>query len=221
MNDSNKIQVEIWSDVMCPFCYIGKRQFEAALEEFEDRERVEVVWKSFQLDPSLKAEPGQTLYKYLAERKGMTVYQSRKMHDHVAKTAAGVGLDYRFDQVVVNNSRAAHRLIQVAKAQGRGDEIEEALFRSYFTEGRDIGDRAVLAALATSNGLSLEDADQAFLDPTGEGERRVENDLEEARELGSTGVPFFVFQRQYGVTGAQGSGTFQKVLEKVSHESVS
>jgi protein disulfide-isomerase len=221
MPDSDKIQVEIWSDVMCPFCYIGKRQFEAALQDFEDRDRIEVVWKSYQLDPTLKAEPGQSLYDYLARRKGMTVEQSRQMHDQVARTAAQVGLDYRFDKVVVNNSRAAHRLIQTAKANGKGDALEEALFRSYFTEGKDIGDRAILAELAVSVGLTAVQASEAFDDPAGEWKRRVEDEAAEAHALGSTGVPFYVFQRQYAVTGAQGKDAFRRVLEKVSRENPS
>jgi len=218
MSDTDKIQVEIWSDVMCPFCYIGKRQFEAALAEFEDRDRVEVTWKSFQLDPKLKADPGQSLYDYLAKRKGLTLEQSRQMHDQVTQTAARVGLDYRFEKVVVNNSHAAHRLIQVAKSLDKGDELEEVLFRSYFTEGKDIGDRATLKALAEEVGLSSAQADDAFDDSEGEWGRRVDDEASEAHALGSTGVPFFVFQRQYSVTGAQGTGAFQRVLEKVSRE---
>ena len=219
MPPKDKIQVEIWSDVMCPFCYIGKRQFEAALDGFEDKDRVEVTWKSYQLDPKLKAAPGQSLYEYLAKRKGFSVEQSRQMHDQVTQSAATVGLDYRFDQVVVNNSHSAHRLIQAAKAHGRGDALEEGLFHAYFTEGKDIGDRTVLADLAVKAGLTTELASDAFDDLTGEWGRQVDDEASEAHALGSTGVPFFVFQRQYAVTGAQGESTFRKVLEKVARES--
>jgi len=221
MNDSDKIQVEIWSDVMCPFCYIGKRQFEAALGGFEGKDRVEIVWKSFQLDPNLRADAGQSLYSYLAQRKGMSLDQSKRMHDQVTQTAAQVGLDYRFDHVVVNNSHAAHRLIQLAKTQALGDALEEALFHSYFTDGKDIGDRAVLAALAVSVGLTEAQADEAFDDPSGSWRRKVDEEASEAGSLGSTGVPFFVFQRRYAVTGAQGTATFQRVLQKISSETVS
>ena len=221
MPDTNKIQVEIWSDVMCPFCYIGKRQFESALAGFEDRDRVEVIWKSYQLDPELKPVPGLSLYDYLARRKGMSVEDSRQMHDRVTQTAARVGLDYRFDRVVVNNSHAAHRLIQVAKAHGRGDALEEALFHSYFTDGKDIGNQEVLADLALSVGLTASQATEAFDDPTGEWGRRVDDEASEALALGSTGVPFFVFQRQYAVTGAQGEDAFKRVLDKVTRENPS
>jgi len=217
MASPEKIQVEIWSDVQCPFCYIGKRQFEAALEGFEDQDRVEVTWKSYQLDPQLKAQPGETIYAYLARRKGMTVDQSKQMHDRVAQNAASVGLDYQFDKMIVANSHAAHRLIQIAKAQGRGDQAEEALFRAYFTEGKDLGDRGHLKEVASSIGLAAL-ADEAWEDPEGVWGRRVDDDASEALALGSSGVPFFVFQRQYSITGAQGAASFQKVLEKVARE---
>ena len=215
---TDKIQVEIWSDVMCPFCYIGKRQFEAALAGFEDRDRVEVTWRSYQLDPSMRAAPGQTIYEYLSKRKGMPVDQSKTMHDRVTQSAATVGLEYNFDQVVINNSHAAHRLIQAAKSVGRGDAIEEALFRAYFTEGRDIGDKEVLADLAGWAAVPADLAEEAFDDPKGDWGRRVDSEAREAQALGSTGVPYFVFQRQYAVTGAQGEETFLKVLDKVARE---
>lgn len=220
MPSPDKIQVEIWSDVMCPFCYIGKRQFEAALEGFEDRDRVEVTWRSYQLDPQLKADPGQSLYEYLARRKGFSVEQSRQMHEQVTRSAATVGLDYQFDKVVVNNSHAAHRLLQAAKSLGRGDALEEVLFHAYFTEGRDIGDRAVLADLAAAAGIDADLATQSFDDLTGQWGRQVDEEASEGHALGSTGVPFFVFQRQYAVTGAQGESTFRKVLEKVAKDSL-
>jgi len=212
--NDNKIQVEIWSDVMCPFCYIGKRQFEAALAEFPEKDRVEITWRSFQLDPGMTAMPGLSIDEYLASRKGFPVEQSKQMHARMTQNAAQYGLDYRFDKIVVNNSHAAHRLIQAAKSQGKGDALEEALFHAYFTEGRDIGDRAALAELADRAGLSGGTADEAWNDESGKWGALVDAEAAEASELGATGVPFFVFGRQYGVTGAQGTPTFRKVLEK-------
>lgn len=219
MQAREPIQVEIWSDVMCPFCYIGKRQFEAALADFEARDQVKVIWRSYQLDPGLKPAPGKSIYEYLAERKGMAPEQSKLMHDRVTQSAAGVGLDYRFDQVVVNNSLAAHRLLQAAKTIDRGDAVKEALFRAYFTEGRDIGDPAVLAEIALWSGVPAELADESFHDPEGAWGRRVEAEVNEARDLGSQGVPFFVFQRKYAVTGAQGEETFLRVLMTLAQDS--
>lgn len=218
MASTEKIQVEIWSDIQCPFCYIGKRQFESALAEFPDREKVEVTWRSYQLDPDLKAKGGETIYEYLARRKGMSLDQSKQMHERVAQSAAAVGLDYQFDTMIVANSHAGHRLIQVAKAKGLGDRAEESLFHAYFTEGRDLGDRAQLATLAASIGLTDEEARDAFEDPEGHWGKKVDDEASEALALGSSGVPFFVFQRQYAVTGAQGPAAFRKVLDKVSRE---
>lgn len=218
MGSLEKIQVEIWSDVQCPFCYIGKRQFESALEAFEEKDRVEVIWRSYQLDPGLKAQAGETIYAYLARRKGMTLEQSKQMHDRVAQSAASVGLNYQFDTMIVANSHAAHRLIQAAKTQGKGEAAEEALFQAYFLNGKDLGDRAQLAALGQSIGLPPELTAEALDDPQGHWRRKVDDEASEAMALGSTGVPFFVFQRQYAVTGAQGTPVFQKVLEKVGRE---
>ena len=216
MASSDKIQVEIWSDVQCPFCYIGKRQFETALADFDDKDRVEVTWRSFQLDPSLKAQAGETIYAYLARRKGLTVDQSKQMHERVAQSAASVGLDYQFDKMIVANSHASHRLIQAAKAQGKGDAAEEALFHAYFTEGKDLGDHAVLAALGASIGLSQEQTLDALQDTQGTWGKKVDAEAAEASELGANGVPFFVFDSQFAVSGAQGSNTFKKVLEKAA-----
>jgi protein disulfide-isomerase len=215
MAETGKIQVEIWSDVQCPFCYIGKRQFEAALRAFPDRDRVQVTWRSFQLDPNLEPRAGESIQAYLARKKGMPLDQSRSLHDRVAQSAAALGLDYRFDTMVVANSRAAHRVIQAAKAQGLGDEAEETLFRAYFTEGRDLGNRDQLVDLATQAGLSPGEATDAIDDPAGTWDKLVEEEINLAQEFGSTGVPFFVFQRRFAVTGAQGEETFLKVLDRV------
>jgi len=219
MATNERIQVEIWSDIQCPFCYIGKRQFEEALATFEDRDRVEVIWRSFQLDPTLEAQAGESIHSYLARRKGFSVEQSRQMHAQVARTAASVGLDYQFDKMIVANSHGGHRLIQAAKARGLGDAAEEALFRAYFHEGKDLGDRATVLALGEGIGLDGATAAEAWDDPTGEWRKRVDDEAAEAQALGSTGVPFFVFQRRYAVTGAQGSETFRKVLARVLADS--
>ena len=216
MASSDKIQVEIRSDVQCPFCYLGKRQFETALADFDDKDRVEVTWRSFQLDPSLKAQAGETIYAYLARRKGLTVDQSKQMHERVAQSAASVGLDYQFDKMIVANSHASHRLIQAAKAQGKGDQAEEALFHAYFTEGRDLGDHAVLAALGAGIGLSQEQTLDALQDAQGTWGKKVDAEAAEAGELGANGVPFFVFDRQFAVSGAQGIPTFKKALERAA-----
>src|SRR5687767_2224054 len=118
------MKIEVWSDIMCPFCYIGKRHLEAALSAFPD-EQFEIEWKSFQLDPSIEPQPDKNVYEYLAERKGMSVEESRQMHAGVVARAAEVGLDYHFEKAVISNSLTAHRLIQLAKTKGLGDAMEE------------------------------------------------------------------------------------------------
>lgn len=210
------MKVEIWSDVMCPFCYIGKRKFEKALEQFEHREEVQVVWKSFQLNPEMKAQPGKNINQYLAEIKGWSLEQAKSMNDRVTEMAKAVGLDYHLDKAVVANSFDAHRLIQFAKKQGKGDELEEALFKAYFTEGKDTGDRNVLAGLAAAIGLDRKAVEAMF--DSEDGVADVERDIYEAHQIGVRGVPFFVLGERYAVSGAQESATFLQALQKTWEE---
>jgi predicted DsbA family dithiol-disulfide isomerase len=213
INTSAKMKVEIWSDIMCPFCYIGKRHFESALREFADSAQLEIEWKSFQLDPDI---PKQTqpvnVYQYLADRKGMSLQQSQKMHQNVVQMAKEAGLTYNFDKTVVANSYNAHRLIQLAKKNKLGDEAEEVLFRSYFTDGADLNNAETLRTLGKSIGLKEEELDTLFASDAYAYE--VNQDILEARNIGVTGVPFFVFNRKYAVSGAQPSGAFLDVLKK-------
>jgi predicted DsbA family dithiol-disulfide isomerase len=129
---------------MCPFCYIGKRRFESALEQVAFKNNIEVEWKSFQLDPSIKNEPGKHIDEYLAERKGFSVQKAKELNDHVTKMAAAEGLQYNFDKAVVANSFDAHRFSHLAAKKGKGDAAEEALFKAYFTEGKNIADADTL-----------------------------------------------------------------------------
>lgn len=209
-----KMKVEVWSDIMCPFCYIGKRHYEQALKQFADSNNVEIVWKSFQLDPDIPAsfETKVNVYKYLADRKGISYDQSVAMHQNVVNMAEAVGLSYHFDKVVVANSFNAHRLIQLAKAKGKGDEIEERLFHAYFTEGKDCGDKNVLTELGVSIGLTAADVQEAFTND--EYAYRVKQDIHEADSIRVSGVPFFVFDRKYAVSGAQPAEVFLSTLNK-------
>jgi predicted DsbA family dithiol-disulfide isomerase len=211
------MQVEIWSDMMCPFCYIGKRKFEKALRRFPHAEEVEITWKSFQLDPGLPSLPGKNLNAYLAERKGWTLEQARQAHDRVTRTAKEVGLEYDFDKAVVANSFDAHRLVQAAKVRNLGDAMEERLFRAYFTEGRNIADPATLTQLGVEAGLDEAGVRQALT--SDEFAQAVRNDIREARQLGVTGVPFFVLDRKYAVSGAQDSAVFLQALQQAHEES--
>ena len=206
------MKIEIWSDIICPFCYIGKRQLETALAEFPNEE-FEIEWKSFQLDPTITSQSGKDVYTFLAERKGISVEQSVEMHKGVTERAKSVGLDYHFDKTIISNSLTAHRIIQFAKTKKLGDEMEEIFFKAYFTEGRDLNDGPTLIELAAKAGLDqtqvlevLKD-ENLFLN-------NVHADIHEANQIGVQGVPFFVFDRKYAVSGAQPVVTFvQTIME--------
>ncbi|MFZ4620650.1 MAG: DsbA family oxidoreductase [Bacteroidota bacterium] len=210
------MKVEIWSDVMCPFCYIGKRKFELALEQFPGKDQVQVEWKSFQLSPDMKTDPSKSINEYLAEHKGISVAQAKQMNDRVTAMAAEVGLQYDLSKAVVANSFDAHRLSHFAKKQGRQDAMEERLFKAYFTEGKNTADHETLTALAVEAGL---DADQVRTMLSGtEFSEDVNRDIYEANQVGARGVPFFVFNNRYAVSGAQPVQLFSDVLQKVQNE---
>ncbi len=206
------MKVEIWSDIMCPFCYIGKRRFEEALGKFEDHNNIAIEWKSFQLDPTIQPAPGKNVYEYLAERKGISYEQSEQMHERVIAMAKDAGLEYNFDKAIIANSYDAHRLIQLAKKNKLGDAAEERLFKAYFTEGKDFGNHETLVQIGKEIGLDENKVRQALA--TNEFSNEVDADIYEAQQIGVRGVPFFVFNRRYAVSGAQASDTFLDVLNK-------
>jgi protein disulfide-isomerase len=210
------MKVEIWSDIMCPFCYIGKRRFEAALEQFPGKDEITVEWKSFQLNPNLKSQPGKDVYDYVAEMKGQSRDWSVAMHDQLAQTAGEVGLTYNFDKAVIANSFDAHRIIQLAKKHGLGDQAEERFFHAYFTEGKDVSDPEVLQELGESIGLDKEEV--AAVLRSRDLADAVNKDVYEAQQLGIRGVPFFVLDRKYGVSGAQPSEAFTQALNQAFGE---
>jgi len=213
-----KMKIEIWSDVMCPFCYIGKRNFEAALAQFPDKENIEVEWKSFQLDPAIPEVPKyqDNMYQFVAARKGISYEQSVAMHGHVEKMAKAAGLDYHFDKMLVTNSLKAHRLIQMAKTKGLGEKAEERLFYAYFTEGKNLSDDAVLTELGISIGLTDAEAKEALTNPVFK--NKAEAEAAEASSLGANGVPFFVIDRKYAIAGAQPDTEMLKVIKSAYAE---
>jgi predicted DsbA family dithiol-disulfide isomerase len=210
--EKNKMKVEIWSDVMCPFCYIGKRKFEAALNQFPEKENIQIIWKSFQLSPDMKTDPGKNINQFLAAHKGITLQEAKHMNDYVTQLAAKVGLVYDFDKAIVANSFNAHRLVHFAKHHGKQNEAEEQLFKAYFTDGKNTDDIATLIKLGTEIGL-----DATALKTVLETDKYAEDvkaDIQEAHQIGVRGVPFFVFDRKYAVSGAQESPVFLQTLEK-------
>jgi predicted DsbA family dithiol-disulfide isomerase len=211
-----KFKVEIWSDVMCPFCYIGKRKFEAALAQFPGRENVEIVWKSFQLQPDMKTDPTKNSIQHLAESKGWTMEYTRQAVANVVNMAKEVGLNYDFDKAVVANSFDAHRLSHYANSLGKGDAMEEALFKAYFIDGKNTADYVVLTALAV--GIGLNEASVREVLQTNRFSDEVRKDIYESTQIGVSGVPFYLFNDKYAVSGAQDSKVFLQTLTKAYSE---
>jgi predicted DsbA family dithiol-disulfide isomerase len=206
----SRLTVDIWSDIACPWCFIGKRRFEQALAGLPFRDGVDVVWHSYQLDPSLPEHYDGTELDYLATVKGLAPERVEEMLAHVTEQAAGVGLDYDFGNLKVANSLTAHRLLHLAKAHGRAGELKEALLSAHFERGLDTGDRATLRALGRQVGLPDDDVVRVL-----DGDAHaadVEADVEQARALGITGVPFFVLGMKYGISGAQPPEVFADAL---------
>ena len=204
------VHVEVWSDIACPWCYIGKRRFTAALGTFEHRDRVRVTWRSNQLAPDTPVGNRTPESEALAKMKGMPVEQVRQMFSQVSAAAADVGLDIDFDTVISANTLDAHRLLHLAGAQR--DALLEALFRAHFVEGEVVDDRETLMRIASSVGLDA-DAVRADLE-SGAASDAVRADLREARDLGVTGVPFFVADRAVAVSGAQPENVFHMLLQR-------
>jgi predicted DsbA family dithiol-disulfide isomerase len=211
------MKIEIWSDVACPWCYIGKRRFETALAAFPHRESVEVTWRSYQLDPTVPDHYDGTELDYLSTRKGMAPVQVSQMFEHVAAQAKGEGLNYRFDDVVVANSFTAHRLIHLAAAHGKQDAAKERLLSDHFEHGKDIGNEEYLTSVGLDLGIDAGDVAELF--STDKYADDVRQDFAEARALGITGVPFFVIDRKFGLSGAQPADTFTAALEQAWQES--
>jgi predicted DsbA family dithiol-disulfide isomerase len=195
------VNIEIWSDIACPWCFIGKRRFEAALRQFEHADEVTVTWRSFELDPSAPAERPGDHTAHLAAKYGTSVEQARAMHDRMTETAAADGLAYRFDLVRSGNTFDAHRLTHLAAARGKQDELEERLMKAYLEEGELMSDHATLRRLAADVGLPADEV--AELLATDQHADAVRADEVTAHRLGITAVPFFVADRAIGAAGAQ------------------
>jgi predicted DsbA family dithiol-disulfide isomerase len=198
-----KLRVDVWSDIACPWCYVGKRRLEAALEDFPHRAAVEIVWRAFELDPSAPRERdgGASYAARLAKKYGSTVSGAEEMIARMTEVAAVDGLEFRFDKIRSGNTFDAHRVIHFAGERGVQDAMKERLLRAYMTEGEAIGDPETLARLAGEAGLDPEEvramlASDAYV-------KDVRQDEEEARQLGISGVPFFVLGGRYAVSGAQ------------------
>lgn len=215
------MKVEIWSDVVCPWCYIGKRRFEAALSRFGHRDEVEVEWKSFELDPGAVSAPaeehGPDYADRLAKKYSTTRDGAQQMLDSMTAAAAAEGLDFRFDRAVRANTFDAHQVIHLAAERGLQDQVKERLLVGYFTQGHAVGDRETLVRLAVEAGLDAAEVEKVLAEQ--EYADAVRADEAEAGSLGISGVPFFVVDRKYGVSGAQPPEQLLEVLDRAWSES--
>lgn len=205
------MKVEIWSDVACPWCYIGKRRFESAFAQFPHRDEVEVVWRSYRLDPDAPKHSEKSVNEVLAGKYGVSRAQAAAMNERVSSIAAQEGLEYHLDSARYANTFDAHRLIHLAAAHGMQQEAEERFFKAYFTEGKDLGDAETLVQLIGEIGVDGDEARAVLAGDTYAD--AVEADVQRAAEFGIQGVPFFALDEKYGISGAQPSELFGEVLE--------
>ncbi|OBZ17355.1 DsbA family oxidoreductase [Bacillus sp. FJAT-26390] len=210
------MKVEIWSDYVCPFCYIGKRKFEQALEKFAHKDQIEVVFRSFELDPSADPDSNISTYSMLASKYGMSIEKAKETTANVAEQAAAVDIAFHFEGTVSTNTFDAHRLVHFAAQQGKDKEMSERLFKGYFTDGENVGNRERLAVLAAEVGLDA--AAVAQMLQTDQFADAVRAEEEEGSNLGIRGVPFYVVDRKYAVSGAQSPEVFLDTLNKVWEE---
>jgi protein disulfide-isomerase len=212
----NALKIQIWSDVMCPYCYIGKRRIENAIAQFGHQDAIEIEWKSFQLDANFVGSPEDNIYDHLAEKYRKDKDWAVEMVENMTHNAKNSGLDFHFDKAILANSHNAHRLLHLAKKHQLGNELKELLFKAYMTDGKDVNDLATLSALGQEVGMD-KDLVEGVLNSDAY-TQEVQNDIALAQQIGVQGVPFFVFDNKYAVSGAQHVETFVKTLEKVWEE---
>jgi predicted DsbA family dithiol-disulfide isomerase len=207
-----KLAVEIWSDIACPWCYVGKRRFEKALATFEHRDDVDITWRSFELDPEAPIDRGMTHAKLLAGKYGMSEAQAEAKLQEMTKTGAEAGVEFHFERSRGGNTFDGHRLIHFATERGRGNEMKERLMRAYFSDGDVVGDHETLIKVATELGYDGNEV-RTMLE-SDQYKNAVREDEGEAQAIGITGVPCFVIDRKFGVSGAQPPEQLKALLDK-------
>lgn len=208
--------IEVWSDFVCPFCYVGKRKLEKAIAKSKYRDQIEVVYKAYMLDPNAPLQPTGVGYEAFAEHKGITVEEAEEMLAGIVAVAKDHGLNYAFDKTQSANTLKAHRLAKWARTFGKEQALTELLLDAYFTKGANLGDNATLVYYAFSVGLNQDKAlaileSDAYLD-------EVKYEIFEAKQVGAEGVPFFVFNNRYGIAGAQPDELFDRTIEQTMAE---
>lgn len=211
------MKIDIWSDIACPFCYIGKRHLEKALEQLPEID-VEINWKSFELDPNAPVDSDLDIYDTLAKKYGRDRNWAQQMNDNMVEMASKAGLDYDMDSVRPTNSFNAHQLLHLAKDQDKQDEMKEALLSAYFTEGKHVGNIKQLVEIAEKVGLNKDEARKVLEENIYSG--NVMSDVEEAHRIGVQGVPFFYINQKYGLSGAQPVEVFVDTLQQIYEEEI-
>ncbi|MDN3706112.1 DsbA family oxidoreductase [Myroides ceti] len=211
------MKIQVWSDVMCPFCYIGKKNMEAAVAKLPFKDEIEIEWKSYQLDPTLdKNTAGISINTYLSQKKGLPVDKIKEMQQNIVEIGNKAGIQFNQENAVVVNTNTAHRLIHFAQENGKGSEMEEALFKAHFTDEKNVADVTELANLAASVGLDKVKAEEVLHSEAYDYE--VNQDIMDAKNMGISGVPFFVLNNKYAVSGAQPSEVFEEALFQTYNE---
>lgn len=211
------MKIEVWSDFVCPFCYIGKRRLEMALDQFQHKNEVEVEFKSFELDPNAPIYSGTNIHEALASKYGMSIEQAKQNNIQVGHQAAAVGLTFNFDDMKPTNTFDAHRLAKFAAVKGKEKAITEKLLYSYFTESKNLSDMETLAEIAEASGLDKQEAINILNDKTAyANDVRIDEGI--AKQYGISGVPYFIMNRKYAISGAQPLETFVGALQKVWEE---
>lgn len=206
------MKIDIWSDTRCPFCYIGKHNFEAALAKFKNKNDIKVEWHSFQLDPNIVTQPEMDSFEYLAKIKGISIEQVEQMHQNLIIVGKEAGIDFNFKTSVVANSFKSQMLVQLAKQRGLANDLEEKLFEAQFLHGLNVDDDIDLQKIGNQVGISNVDTEKAIYDDNLK--YAVNQDIQMAQNLGIKGVPFFIFNDKYAVSGAQPIALFEEVIQK-------
>ncbi len=215
--DLCRMIIEIWSDIACPFCYLGFRQLELAITNFRNAnptyQNIDIVWKSFQLNPEAKYEPGKTVTQYLCEVKNLSEGQVNQMQSQIVDQGKKYNIDFQFDRTPVTNTEKAHILLHIAQKQGKGNQCKIALFNHHFSNGNNVYDHNILENIAKELDIDLTPWVNPFEDE--ELLQEIEDDAYAAQQFNIRGVPYFIFNRAYAISGAHGEDTFFKVLETV------
>ena len=212
------MKIEIWSDYACPYCYIGKRRLEKALENFSDREDIEISFKSFELDPSASYKTTTNTRERISEKYRISTEKAQQMIDSITEYAKSVGLDFNYDTVRYTNTFDAHRIAKYAETKGKGIEISEKLLHAYFTENKQMSDHKVLTDIAIEIGLDKLEVEDMLKGEELRFAEDVRNDEYEASRLGIHAVPFFVINEKYSISGAQPQEVFEQAIEKALKE---